>query len=1568
MKTRFTLFLLQLPQWPVRLWKSSICLVFFVSFGFYSRGQAQNIIWDKTFGGNENDDFSSIKPTSDGGYILGGTSNSGVSGDKSEDYKDAPNTEIFLKLDYWIVKIDSKGKKVWDRTLGSDKRDQLTTVQQTSDGGYILGGTSDSGIGGDKTQASRGNTDYWIIKLRADGTKVWDKTYGGNSVDQLNSIKPTSDGGYILGGTSFSGSGGDKTQAGYWGYEDYWIIKLKADGTKEWDKTFGGNYGDILGSVQQLRDGSYIINGGSFSKKGFDKSEEAIGDDIDFWLIKLNYKGEKIWDKTVGTKGGENGSFKQYASLIENPDGSLILGGTTSSSDKNQFKSQEGKGGQDFWVLKLTADGTKIWDTTIGGNNNDELVGIQLTSDGGYILGGTSTSLKSSDKSEPSFGTYDYWVVKLDAAGKFIGDKTVQGDNQDILYAIEPTPDGNFILGGTSNSDKGYNKSENTRDESENGADKNDYWIVKIDDEFTQNQTITFAAINNLEVGATLTLSAKASSGLPVNFNVLSGPAKVKGNKLILTGSGTVRVEAVQFGNEQYKAADISQTFESTLTGKQWQTSYGSSKADFLTTLLPTADGGYIMGGRSTAAPSATGDKSQAGPGSTDYWVVKTDKTGKKLWDRTYGGLAAENLTALLATPDGGYLLGGSSASGVSGNKHQASQGKTDYWLLKIDAQGNIIWDRAYGGAEEDNLTALLATPDGGYLLGGSSVSGNSGDKSQAGKGSTDYWILKVNSNGTKLWDKTFGGNDSDNLTAMVRQSSGGYLLGGTSYSGVSGDKSQAPRGLSDYWVISITEKGTKGWDYTYGGIKVYDPYDFYFWGASELTTIIPDPDGGYIIGGSSSAAKGGEKSQKNRGQLVTDYWIVKINSSGKKIWDRSYGGRKMTVGGFYDVIGNSLLSSIVPVPNGGYLLGGTSDSYKGGDKSEENRYIPNENSENHDFDYYPTAVYHDFWLLKVDEQGRKAEDRTIGGNKYVRLSAIVITPEGNFLLGGISESGISGDKSMAIKGEADYWLVEVSKNKLPEPEPNPLTAWDMRYGSYNYNGSELDNDKLTDVIKTADGGYLSAGFSMSLPIGDKSQDSKGKYDYWIVKSDQNGTKLWDKTFGGSDADYLSRVIRTQDGGYLLAGSSLSGKGFDKSEASQGQRDYWLVKTDALGNKQWDKTIGGSGYEELIKVIQLASGEYVLGGYSNSPVSGTKSQASRGGLDYWLVKISATGTLIWDKRYGGLKDETLGSFTQTPDGGFLLAGTSFSGTSGDKTQGSRSGGDYWVLKVDKAGHALWDKTYGGSGADEAYSIGRSGADYFIAGTSTSGQNGDKSQVNQGGKDYWLLKVNPNGTKLWDKTFGGNQDDELRASTFTDQGTYILGGSSLSDISGDKTQPSRGGSDYWLVEVAENGEKVQDRRFGGTGTEELRTVFQTPDGGLLLGGSSTSDVSGEHSQTTRGGSDYWLVKLAPEKLTLVASRQASGIEAPTTLTHHLIAYPNPFQNHITISFSLPETQAATLKIYDSQGRKIKTLFQGEAQANQKYEVQWQADKKPAGLYFLQLQTPTQNQQQKILLSK
>ncbi|MEO5571475.1 MAG: T9SS type A sorting domain-containing protein [Bacteroidia bacterium] len=425
--------------------------------------------WDKRFGGNDNDILYSFQQTIDGGFILGGWSDSDSSGDKTQN--------IWGYNDYWIVKTDSMGNKQWDKDFGGTEGDFFTIAEQTDDGGYILGGFSFSDSSGDKTQDAQDTnctagcpSDYWIVKIDALGNKQWDKTFGGFDGDELNSLQQTADRGYILGGTSYSDIGGDKTQIN-WGLTDYWIIKIDSLGNKQWDKDFGGTNREGLYVVHQTIDGGYILGGSSISDSSGDKTENSWGN-YDFWIVKTDSLGNKQWDKDYGGTEGEG-----IISLLQTADGGYFLGGP-SNSDSSGDKTQNTWGSfldSDYWIVKTDSLGNKQWDKDFGGGSKDVFSSVQLTSDGGYILGGYSESDSSGDKTEYNLGLDQTWIIKTDSIGNKQWDKTLHTPGRAYIGLVIETKDGCYAMANYVNKGIGGDKTQSSR----GGPD---YWIIKFCD------------------------------------------------------------------------------------------------------------------------------------------------------------------------------------------------------------------------------------------------------------------------------------------------------------------------------------------------------------------------------------------------------------------------------------------------------------------------------------------------------------------------------------------------------------------------------------------------------------------------------------------------------------------------------------------------------------------------------------------------------------------------------------------------------------------------------------------------------------------------------------------------------------------------------------------------------------------------------------------------------------------------------------------------------------------------------------------------------------------------------
>ncbi len=447
-------------------------LLFFRSVNLF----AQEIEWQNTIGGDVVDMLYCISPTNDGGIILGGSSNSSASGDKTEN-------SIGL-FDYWIVKLDATGNILWQNTIGGTDYEYLIDISQTLDGGYILGGTSASDISGDKTENSKGDDDYWVVKLDASGNIQWDKTIGGNGKDYLNSISQLSDGGYIVGGTSVSDISGDKTENSMGG-NDFWVMKLDSSGSIEWQNTIGGDDDDMETLIQQTFDGGYVMGGWSRSNNSGDKTENSQGV-YDYWVIKVDSSGNIQWQNTIG-----GNTYDLLTSITQVSDGGYMIGGH-SSSVLSGDKTENSQGFYDYWVIKLDSVGDIQWQNSIGGSDLDQLASISTTSDGGFIIGGYSDSNVSGDKTENSMGSYDYWIIKLDSLGVIQWQNTIGGNNEDYLRSLITTPDG-IILGGNSNSVISGDKAENT-------SGGHDYWVVKLTGYFNLIQGVNYADLNSNNV------------------------------------------------------------------------------------------------------------------------------------------------------------------------------------------------------------------------------------------------------------------------------------------------------------------------------------------------------------------------------------------------------------------------------------------------------------------------------------------------------------------------------------------------------------------------------------------------------------------------------------------------------------------------------------------------------------------------------------------------------------------------------------------------------------------------------------------------------------------------------------------------------------------------------------------------------------------------------------------------------------------------------------------------------------------------------------------------------------
>jgi hypothetical protein len=418
---------------------------------------AQPIIeWQKSIGGSAHDSARNIIQTTDGGYVLSLITNSN-DGDISGNHGSS---------DIAVLKMSAAGTIEWQKSYGGTNGDSINKIRQTSDGGYILIGSSSSNDG-DAT-VNHGFSDYWVVKLTSLGVIEWQKSFGGSNYDSGEDIRQTLDGGYIVAGTSSSNNG---DVSGNHGYSDYWIIKLTNTGTISWQKSFGSTSSEAAWAIIQTSDGGYLVNGDTQGNNG---DVTGFHGEFDYWVVKLTSIGVIEWQKSLGGTSWDTGT-----SIIQDNAGNYIVVGYSSSNNGNITNTH---GGGDGWVIKLDTAGNILWDKGFGGTGSDFIFNVQLAPDGSYLFCGDSTSNngQASNNHGGNSGGLDYWVVKSTTSGDFVWGKLLGGTGEDTSVCVIPTLDGGYMVSGYTDSTNGDITATHGQREG---------WIVKLYSELTIDDT-----------------------------------------------------------------------------------------------------------------------------------------------------------------------------------------------------------------------------------------------------------------------------------------------------------------------------------------------------------------------------------------------------------------------------------------------------------------------------------------------------------------------------------------------------------------------------------------------------------------------------------------------------------------------------------------------------------------------------------------------------------------------------------------------------------------------------------------------------------------------------------------------------------------------------------------------------------------------------------------------------------------------------------------------------------------------------------------------------------------------
>lgn len=391
-------------------------------------------------------------------------------------------------------------------------------------------------------------------------------------------------------------------------------------------------------------------------------------------------------------------------------------------------------------------------------------------------------------------------------------------------------------------------------------------------------------------------------------------------------------------------------------------------------------------------------------------------------------------------------------------------------------------------------------------------------------------------------------------------------------------------------------------------------------------------------------------------------------------------------------------------------------------------------------------------------------------------------------------------------------------------------------------------SDVMSSIVRTSDGGYATAGSSQS-SNGDASLN-QGGYDFWIIKYNSRGSIVWQKTFGGTGDDTARSIIQTADGGYVIAGDTNSNNG--NVSGFHGVIDMWIIKISSSGALQWQRSLGGTSFDYSFSIVQSTDGGYAVAGRTES--NDGNVSGNHGDVDFWVVKLSSTGTLQWQKTFGGTDGEIANSIIATADGGYAVAGTTRSNDG--QVSGNQGANDFWVIKISSTGTLQWQKTFGGTGIDIAKAIVQNTDGSYTVTGETRSNNGNVSG-NHGGIDFWVININSTGALQWQKTFGGTGNDLPESIVQTSDGGYALVGYTASndgDVSG-----NHGSQDGWIIKISSSGVLQWQKALGGSDIDQARSIVQIPTGNFIITGSSRS-TNGDISGPTNGLTDAFTVNL------------------------------------------------------------------------------------------------------------
>ena len=766
-------------------------------------------------------------------------------------------------------------KATWAQGIGGTEADNITSVAETSDGGYIAGGyfrSSSIDLGNGVVLINKGPTTYcdgMVIKYNANGEVEWANGMGGSREDYIESVTETSDGGYIVGGYFYSNSIelGNGVVLTSKSTKDGMIIKYNSEGRVEWAQAAG----DMIYSITETNDGGFLV-GGYFFSSSLDLGNgvniinvDSRGTTGDGMVIKYSSNGEAEWAKRIGgiatdyvtgatetSDGGNIVVVLTFSKSIDLENGIIFSRGSTASCDGI--------------VIKYNSENEIEWAKMLEGTSGDtRIISVEETSEDDYIMAGNfggSMNL-GNGVTLTSNGSSDGFIIKYNVSGEAEWAKIIGGEKYDSIFALKVTQNGGYIIGG-------YFQSSSVNLESRvnlTNKGSSDGMVIKFDKVEIPNPIVIQAeGIGGASTDYINVVVATNDGGYIAGGRFNSSSLNL-GNGVRLTNKGSADGVIIKYNSNREV---------------EWARRIGGTDYDNINVVAVTSDGGYIVGGYFKSSNIDLGNGvSLISRGSSDGMIIKYNSNGEVEWAKGIGGTDNEKINSVAVTSEGDYIVAGdfiSESIDLGNGISLTNNGIVDGMIIKYSSNGEAKWAKGIGGKNSDYIESIAETQDGGYIVGGyfwSSIDLGNGE-SLTSKGNDDGMIIKYSSAGKVEWSRAIGGGSRECVNSVSVTSDGGYIVGGDFSSesidlknGVSLVKKSFEKATYDGMIIKYSSSGDAEWAKAIGGID-----------SEYIKSVADTKDGNYIAGGyfdSSSIDLDNGKTLINKGS--SNGMILKITA-----------------------------------------------------------------------------------------------------------------------------------------------------------------------------------------------------------------------------------------------------------------------------------------------------------------------------------------------------------------------------------------------------------------------------------------------------------------------------------------------------------------------------------------------------------------------------------------------------------------------------------------------------------------------------------------------------------------